>query len=130
MVVLTIVGMVGLAGIIALISNSESAMPKPMHANINGDSMIILSASSDIIELPVDVINSKDGSPVVKASVVLSGLNIVALNISNINGTALLRFNKNDLELKAYEGYLRLEVRAGGFQEYINDYAVEAVGQN
>jgi hypothetical protein len=127
MVVLTIVGMVGLAAMLAVISNSEAAMPKPMHANIKGGSLIILSASPGIIELPVEVINSKDGTPVVKASVALSGMSIAAINITDSVGNTLLRLNKNDLELNTQEGYLKLDVRAGGFHAYANEYAVKVV---
>ncbi|MFH0903589.1 MAG: hypothetical protein V1854_00165 [Methanobacteriota archaeon] len=127
MVVLTIVGMVGLAAILAVISSSESVMPKPMHANINGGSLVILSESPEIIELPIEVINSKDGTPVVKASVVLSGMNSVAINITDSSGDTVLKFNKSELELKTHEGYLKLDVRAGGFQAYTNEYAVKVV---
>jgi hypothetical protein len=127
MVVLTIVGMVGLAAILSVISNSESAMLKPMHANINSGSLIILSASPDIIELPVEVINSKDGTPVVKASAALSGMSAVAINITDSRGDTMLKFNKSDLELKVQEGYLKLNVRAGGFREYENEFAVKVV---
>ena len=127
MVVLTIVGMVGLAAILAVISSSESVMPKPMHANIKGGSLIILSASPDIIELPVEVINSKDGTPVVKASVALTGMSAAAINVTDSRGDTVLKFNKNDLELTAQEGYLKLTVRAGGFREYENEFAVKVV---
>ncbi len=127
MVVLTIVGMVGLAAILAVISNSEAAMPKPMHANINGGSLIILSESPDLIELPVEVINSKDGTPVEKASAALTGMSAVAINITDSRGDTVLKFNKGDLELTAQEGYLKLTVRAAGFREYENEFAVKVV---
>lgn len=127
MVVLTIVGMVGLAAMLVFINNSEAAIPKPMHANINGGSLIILSESPDIIELPVEVINSKDGTPVEKASVALSGMSAAAINITDSRGETVLKFNKNDLELKTQEGYLRLTVRAAGFREYENEFAVKVV---
>jgi hypothetical protein len=126
-VVLTIVGMVGLAAILAVISNSEDVIPKSMHANIKGGSLIILSASPEIIELPVEVINSEDGTPVVKASVALSGMDAVVINMTDINGSALLRFSKGELELKRQEGYMKLDVRATGFREYENDFAVKVV---
>ncbi|MFH1323546.1 MAG: hypothetical protein ABIH80_06985, partial [Methanobacteriota archaeon] len=74
-----------------------------------------------------EVINSKDGTPVVKASVVLSGMNSVAINITDSSGDTVLKFNKSELELKTHEGYLRLNVRASGFQEYVNEYAVKVV---
>ncbi len=127
MVVLTIVGMVGLAAMLAFISNSEAAMPKPMHANMNGSNLIILSESPDIIELPVEVINSKDGTPVVKASVALTGMSAAAINVTDSRGDTVLKFNKSELELKAQEGYLKLTVRAAGFQEYENEFAVKVV---
>ncbi len=127
MVVLTIVGMVGLAAMLAVISNSEAAIPKPMHANIDGSSLIILSESPEIIELPVEVVNSKDSTPVVKASVALSGMSTAAINITDSSGDTVLKFNKNDLELKTQEGYLRLTVRAVGFREYENEFAVKVV---
>jgi len=129
MVVLTIVGMVGLAAMISFISSSEAAMPKPMHANINGSSLIILSGSPDVIELPVEVINSKDGTPVAKASVVLAGMSVAAINVTDSRGDTLLIFNKTDLELRAQEGYLKLSVRAAGFREYENEFAVKVVNK-
>ncbi len=127
MVVLTIVGMVGLAAMLSVISSSEAAMPKPMHANINGGSLIILSESPEIIDLPVEVINSKDGTAVVKASVALTGMSAAAINVTDSNGNAVLKINKNDIELKLQEGYLMLTVRAAGFQEYENEFAVKVV---
>ena len=127
MVVLTIVGMVGLAAMLAVISGSEAAMPKPMHANIKGGSLIILSDAPDIIEMPVEVINSKDGTPVIKASAALSGMSAAAINITDSRGETVLIFNKSDLELKAQEGYLKLTIRAAGFREYENEFAVKVV---
>ncbi len=127
MVILTIVGMVGLAAILAVISGSESAMLKPMHANINCSSLIMLSESPDIIELPVEVINSRDGTPVVKANAALCGLDATAINTTDSNGNTVLRFDRNDLELTAHESYLTLRVTAAGFREYVNEYAIKIV---
>ncbi len=127
MVVLTIVGMVGLAAMLVFINNSEAAIPKPMHANINGSSLIILSESPDLIELPVEVINSKDGTPVEKASVTLSGMSDVAINITDSRGDTVIKFNKNDFKFNTQEGYLKLTVRAAGFREYENEFAVKVV---
>lgn len=127
MVVLTIIGMVGLAGMLVFINNSEAAMPKPMHANINSGSLIILSESPEIIELAVEVINSKDGTPVEKASVALSGMSAVAINITDSRGETVLRFNKNDFKFNTQEGYLNLIAKASGFKEYLNEFAVKVV---
>ena len=127
MVVLTIVGMVGLAAILAVITSSEAARPKPMHANINAGSLIILSESPDIIELPVEVINSKDGTPVEKATVTLSGMSAAVISITDSRGDTVLRFDKSELELNTQEGYLNLVVRASGFREYENEFAIKVV---
>lgn len=126
-VVLTIVGMVGLAAMLSFISSSEAIMPKPLHANMIGSSLIILSASPETIDLPVEVINSKDGTPVLKASVVLTGMSAAAINITDSKGNTVLRFNKNDFDLKTNEGYLKLNVRAAGFREYENEFAIKVV---
>lgn len=126
MVVLTIVGMVGLAAMLGIIYSSESAMPKPMHANVKSNNLIILSDTPNIT-IPIEVINSKDGTPVEKASVVLFGLNATAINITNSTGETILTFNKTDFDMDASEGYLELNVKATGFLDYKNEYAVKIV---
>ena len=128
-VVLTIVGMVGLAAMISIIDNSQAVIPKPMHANINSGNLIILSdfSDTDIIKVSIEVVNSKDGTPVEKASVALSGLNAVSLNITAREGSTFLNFNKNDFNMDTNEGYLKLNVRATGFLDYTNEYAVKIV---
>lgn len=126
MVVLTIVGMAGLAAMLSAINNSAGTIPQAMHANVKSTNLIVLSTSSDI-EIPVEVVNSRDGMPVYKASAVLSGLNATAINITDNDGKTILKFNKSDFDLKAGEGYLRLDVRSGGFQDYTNEYAVKIV---
>ena len=127
MVVLTIVGMAGLAAMLSVIYSSEAAMPVPMHANINGSSLIILSEPPEIIELPVEVINSNDGTPVIRASVSLFGMSAAGINVTDTEGNTVLRINKSELELKMQEGYLKMDVRAAGFREYENEFAVKVV---
>ena len=128
-VVLTIVGMVGLAAMISIIDNSQAVIPKPMHANLNSGSLTILSnfSDTDSITVPIEVVNSKDGTPVEKASVALSGLNAFSVNITDREGSTVLNFNKNDFNLDTNEGYLRLNVKATGFLDYTNEYAVKIV---
>jgi len=129
-VVLTIVGMVGLFAMLTFIHNSEKAIPQSLHVDMNGNNLIILSVLSDTdpILIPVEVVNSKNGNAVEKASVVLSGLAAVEINRTDSNGKTLLRFtNKSAFNLGANEGYLRLEVRASGFVDYSNEYAVKIV---
>jgi len=127
MVVLTIVGMAGLAAMLSVIDNGQSAIPGALHANLKGNSLIILSSSPGILEFPVEVVNSKDGTGLEKASVVLSGLNVTAINVTGKNGGTILWINRDDVEMDTGEGYLQLDIRASGFQDYSNEYAVKIV---
>ncbi len=90
MVVLTIVGMAGLAAMLIFVNNSANIIPQPMYANVKNNTLIILSASPDTIELQIEVINSEDGTPVERASVVMSGLNAAAVNLTGSNGETIL----------------------------------------
>jgi hypothetical protein len=129
MVVLTIVGMAGLAAMLAIIDNGQSAIPGAMHADVRSSNLIILSAFNDTdnIDVKVEVINSIDGTPVRKASSVLTGEGTSDVNITDENGITILRFKKTDFNMDAGEGYLDLEVIANGFQDYTNEYAVKLV---
>jgi len=129
MVVLTIVGMAGLAAMLAIIDNGQSAVPGSIHADVKSGNLILLSAlnDTDSIDVKVEVINSIDGTPVRKASLVLSGEGTSAVNISDENGITILRFNKTDFDMDTGEGFLDLEVMANGFQDYSNEYAVKIV---
>jgi len=128
-VVLTIVGMAGMAAMLTIIDNGESAIPKQIHADLKSQNIFILSAFNDTenIEMTVEVIDSIDGTPIKKASVVISGLGSAAVNRTNNDGYAVLRFLNKDFDMKAGEGYLKLDVNANGFQDYTNEYAVKIV---
>ncbi|MCX9084276.1 MAG: hypothetical protein OIN87_05680 [Candidatus Methanoperedens sp.] len=129
MVVLTIVGMAGLAAMLGIIDNGQSAIPKSMHADVDSGNLILLSAinDSDSIDVIVEVINSIDGTPIRKASAVLSGEGTSAVNVTDENGITKLRFKKSDFEMESGEGYLDLDVKANGFRDYTNEYAVKLV---
>jgi hypothetical protein len=129
MVVLTIVGMAGLAAMLAIIDSGQSAIPGSIHADIKSGNLILLSAFNDTesIDVKVEVINSIDGTPVRKASAVLTGEGTSAVNITDENGFTILSFKKTDFDMEAGEGYLDLEVKANGFQDYTNEYAVKLV---
>jgi hypothetical protein len=129
MVVLTIVGMAGLAAMLAIIDNGQSAIPGSIHADVISGNLIILSAfnDSDSIEVKVEVINSNDGTPIRKANSVLSGEGTSAVNRTDENGITILRFKKSDFVMDTGEGYMDLEVMANGFQDYANEYAVKLV---
>ncbi|KPQ43853.1 MAG: hypothetical protein MPEBLZ_01570 [Candidatus Methanoperedens nitroreducens] len=70
-VVLTIVGMAGLAAMLTIIDNGEDAIPKPIHADLKSTNLIVLSAFNDTddINMAVEVIDSTDGTSVKRASV-------------------------------------------------------------
>jgi len=129
MVVLTIVGMAGLAAMLVIIDNGQSAVPKPIHANVKSSNLVILSSFNDTenIDMTVEVIDSMDGTHIRKASVALSGMGTIAAGMTDDKGYAVLRFKKTDFELKSGEGYLKLYVNANGFQDYSNEYAVKIV---
>jgi hypothetical protein len=129
MVVLTIVGMAGLAAMLAIIDSGQSAIPGSIHADIKSGNLILLSTFNDTesIDVKVEVINSIDGTPVRKASSVLTGEGTSAVNITDKNGVTILSFKKTDFDMEAGEGYLDLEVKANGFQDYTNEYAVKLV---
>ncbi len=129
MVVLTIVGMAGLAAMLAIIDNGQSAIPASMHANVKSGNLILLSAfnDTDSIDVKVEVINSIDGTPVRKASSVLSGEGTCVVNITDETGITILSFKKTDFAMDTGEGYLDILIKANGFQDYSNEYAVKLV---
>lgn len=129
MVVLTIVGMAGLAAMLAIIDNGQSAIPGSIHADVRSGNLIIFSNLNDTdnIDVKVEVINSIDSTPVSGASLVLSGEGTCAVNITDENGITILRFKKTDFDMEPGEGYLDLVVKAKGFQDYTNEYAVKLV---
>ncbi|CAG0976195.1 MAG: hypothetical protein OIN86_07840 [Candidatus Methanoperedens sp.] len=128
-VVLTIVGMAGLAAMLAFIDNGEGSIPKPIHADVKSSNLIILSAFNDTddIDMAVEVMDSIKGTHLKKASVVLSGLGAASANLTNDNGHTILRFKKTDFDLKEGEGYLRLDVKANGFQDYASEFVIKIV---
>ncbi|VVB93433.1 Uncharacterised protein [uncultured archaeon] len=128
-VVLTIVGLAGLAAMLAVINGSESAIPKAMHADVKSNNLIVLSKIDDneSIEFEIEVLNSKDGSPVEKARAALSGMEALAINMTGNDGMTILRFQKSDFYMDTNEVYLRLEVKASGFQDYVSEYAIKIV---
>ena len=128
-VVLTIVGMAGLAAMLVFIDNSEGAIPKPIHADVKSSNLIILSAFNDTedIDIAVEVMDSIEGIHLKKASVVLSGLGAASANMTNDNENSIIRFRKTDFDMEDEEGYLRLDIKANGFHDYSNEFAVKIV---
>jgi len=128
MVVLTIVGMAGLAAMIIFIGDM-SLVPKTMHADITGidDSTTssVLLANNGIKIVTVRVTDI-DGGPVVGATVVFYGLHSSASGVTDSNGNALVNIDTSSFSVPG-EGYLKLSAKASGFVDYKNDFALKVV---
>jgi len=128
MVVLTIVGMAGLAAMVIFIGD-VNLVPKTMHADITGidDSTTssVLQVNSGTKNINVRVIDI-DGGPVVGANVVIYGLHASASGKTDSNGNALVDIDTASLIVSG-EGYLKLLAKASGFVNYKNDFALKVV---
>jgi len=129
MVVLTIVGMAGLAAMIIFIGDM-SLVPKTMHADITGidgsTTSSVLLANNGIKRVTVRVTDI-DGGPVVGATVVFYGLHASASGVTDSNGNALVNIDTSSFSVPG-EGYLKLSAKASGFVDYKNDFALKVVG--
>lgn len=128
MVVLTIVGMAGLAAMVIAIGDIN-LVPKTMHADITGidNSTIssVLLVNNGTKNVTVRVIDI-DGGPVVGATVVIYGLHTSASGISDSNGNALVNIDTASFSVSG-EGYLKLSAKASEFVDYQNDFALKVV---
>jgi hypothetical protein len=128
MVVLTIVGMAGLAAMVIAIGDIN-LVPKTMHADITGidNSTIssVLLVNNGTKNVTVRVIDI-DGGPVVGATVVIYGLHTSASGISDSNGNALVNIDTASFSVSG-EGYLKLSAKASEFVDYKNDFALKVV---
>jgi hypothetical protein len=128
MVVLTIIGMAGLAGMIIFIGDM-SLVPKTMHADITGidnsTTSSVLHVNNGTKNVTVRVIDV-DGGPVVGATVVFYGLHTSSSGITDSNGNALVNINTSFFSVSG-EGYLKLSAKASGFVDYKNDFALKVV---
>jgi hypothetical protein len=129
MVVLTIVGMAGLAAMIMFISDMN-IVPKSMHANIvgidNSSISSVIYTDGSIRNITVEVIDV-DGAPVEGATVIIFGLQTCASGLSDKDGYTSLIINTSTISVTG-EGYLKLCARAEMFADYQNDYAIKVVG--
>ncbi|HIH87135.1 MAG TPA: carboxypeptidase regulatory-like domain-containing protein [Methanosarcinales archaeon] len=128
MVVLTIVGMAGLAAMVTFIGD-VNLVPKTMHADITGiDSSTtssVLHVDNGIKNVNIRVIDV-DGRPVVGATVVIYGLHASASGVTDSNGNALVNIDTSSIIVSG-EGYLKLSAKASGFVNYQNDFALKVV---
>jgi hypothetical protein len=128
MVVLTIVGMAGLAAMVIFIGDAN-LIPKTMHADITGidnsTTGSVLHANNGTKNVNVHVIDI-DGRPVAGATVVIYGLHTSASGITDSNGNALVNIDTSSFSFSG-EGYLKLSAKAIGFIDYRNEFAMKVV---
>ncbi len=128
MVVLTIVGMAGLAAMVIFIGD-VNLVPKTMHADIigidNSATSSVLQVNSGTKNVNVRVIDI-DGVPVVGATVVIYGLHNSASGKTDSNGNAHVNIDTASFIVSG-EGYLKLSAKISGFVDYQNDFALKVV---
>ena len=128
MVVLTIVGMAGLASMIIVIGDLNF-VPRSMHGDIisidNSTSSSLLHANNGTKNVTVEVIDV-DGGSIERATVVIFSLDSSASGRTNRDGYVVLVVNTSSIKVVG-EGYLKLVVKADGFSDYLNDYALKVV---
>ncbi len=128
MVVLTIVGMAGLAAMVIFIGDAN-LVPKTMHADITGidnsTTSSVLHANNGTKNVNVHVTDI-EGRPVAGATVVIYGLHTSASGITDSNGNALVNIDTSSFSISG-EGYLKLSAKAIGFIDYRNEFAMKVV---
>jgi hypothetical protein len=128
MVVLTIVGMAGLAAMLMVIGDLN-VIPLSMHGDIvgieNNTTSSLLHVNNGTKNVTVEVIDV-DGDSVERATVVIFGLDSSASGLTDRDGVAVLVVDTSSINVVG-EGYLKLVVKAQGFADYQNDYALKVV---
>jgi len=128
MVVLTIVGMAGLAAMIMFIGDME-LVPRSMHADIiginNSTTSSVLHTNSGVKDITVQVIDV-DGQVVEGATVVIYGLHTSTSGVTGVDGRTVLSLDTTTISVKG-EGYLKLVAKENGFLDAKNDFALKVV---
>ncbi|MCL7415624.1 MAG: hypothetical protein M8349_06135 [ANME-2 cluster archaeon] len=128
MVVLTIVGMAGLAAMIMFIGDME-LVPRSIHADIigidNTTTSSVIHAGSGIRNITVQVVDV-DGRAVEDATVTIYGLHTSATGLTGQGGCAVISLDTSSISVTG-EGYLRLSAKAQGFMDAKNNFALKVV---
>ncbi|MBW6519250.1 MAG: hypothetical protein K0A89_12220 [ANME-2 cluster archaeon] len=130
MVVLTIIGMAGLAAMIMFIGD-VNLVPRSMHADIigidNSTTSNVLHTNSGVRNITVQVIDV-DGRAVEDATVIIYGLHTSTSGITDVDGRSVLSLDTATLSVNG-EGYLKLAAKRQGFLDANNDFALKAVSR-
>lgn len=128
MVVLTVIGMAGLAAMIMFIGD-VNLIPRSMHADIidiSGSTVSnFIHAGSGRKYITVEVVDV-DGAAVEGATVIFYGLRTSSYGSTGADGRALIALDTSKIRVQG-EGYLKLMVKAPGFADYQNDFALKVV---
>lgn len=128
MVVLTIIGMAGLAAMVMFIGD-VSLVPKSMHADITGidnsTTASVIYTNTGVRNITVEVVDVSGGA-VEGATVAIYGLHTSASGLTGSDGRAQVRLDTSAISVTG-EGYMKLSARAEGFTDYQNDYALKVI---
>ncbi|MGB9929471.1 MAG: carboxypeptidase regulatory-like domain-containing protein [Methanosarcina sp.] len=141
-VVMLVVGMVALATLISIIPTPTKEMSvfvekAALRGNALQDGSSIM-VNSQTAANPFGIsaqikITDKDGNPVRKANVILSGLGGAASNTTDINGVSILTTGNNaliKLDPNQNEGTISLKVLADGYYDYEKKDAIMIIKTN
>ena len=127
MVVLTIIGLIGFAAIVASISNAPAA-PRPMYAVANISSFVLPGGTGDTPPLLLTVFDNDDNS-VGGANIVVWGpsRSAAAGGVTDSGGEVVIQIANISLPVGKQEGYLSIKVMADGYLDYSDGYLVKVV---
>jgi hypothetical protein len=125
-VVLTIIGMAGLAFMLAGMANWAGMMPKTMYANVLSSSILNASAGELSDQIVVQVLDV-DSNPVEGATVAVYGLGLMGSAKTGSDGNATINGLDGRLDMEGSEGYLLLVVKASGYQDYRDEYGIKVI---
>jgi hypothetical protein len=129
-VVLTIIGMAGLAAMIMFIGDVD-VVPRSMHADIigidNSTSSSVLYTNSGVKNIMVQVIDV-NGNGVEDATVIIYGLHTSCAGITGVDGRTVISLDTSVISVNG-EGYLKLAAKGQGFLDAKNDFALKVVSR-
>ena len=127
MVVLTIIGLIGFAAIVASISNAPAA-PRPMYAVANISSFVLPGGTGDTPPLLLTVFDNDDNS-IGGANIVVWGpsRSAAAGGVTDSGGEVVIQIANISLPVGKQEGYLSVKVMADGYLDYSDGYLVKVV---
>ncbi|MEA1985844.1 MAG: hypothetical protein U9N13_09390 [Euryarchaeota archaeon] len=125
MVVLTTIGLIGSAVILAGIVNTP-APPRPMYAVSNISNFSIPAGYGDSPPLLITVRNVEN-VPVGGCNVVIRdpSRTVATAGVTNSDGEIVLSLNNASLPTGRHEGYVSVKAMAEGYRDYSDSYLVK-----